>query len=151
MGIKLYLIIVALLSFCSFLAKPVYAESILNKAPASGVYGPNRYLSQNYLDGLDTKFGVTFSDKTTDKSKNDAVIANRLYRVISTFILPLTIILILIQIATRIILRIVNNDFGSHYSSSNSSHYNDDDKCIKKEKKKSHDDDSNSGGSSIFF
>ena len=47
MKIKLSLFFVVLLSFCSFLAKPVYAEGIPDVAPPSGVYDPHGYLSKD--------------------------------------------------------------------------------------------------------
>lgn len=46
---KLSLLLVVLLSFCSFLAKPVYAEGIPNAAPPSGVYDPHGYLSKDVV------------------------------------------------------------------------------------------------------
>ena len=47
MKIKLSLFFVVLLGFCSFLAKPVYAEGIPDVAPPSGVYDPHGYLSKD--------------------------------------------------------------------------------------------------------
>ena len=46
---KLILLFVVLLSFCSFLAKPVYAEGIPNVVPPSGVYDPHGYLSKDVV------------------------------------------------------------------------------------------------------
>lgn len=47
--IKLSLLFVVLLSFCSFLSKPVYAEGIPNVVPPSGVYDPHGYLSKSVV------------------------------------------------------------------------------------------------------
>ena len=49
MKIKLSLFFVVLLGFCSFLAKPVYAEGIPDVAPPSGVYDPHGYLSKDVV------------------------------------------------------------------------------------------------------
>lgn len=46
---KLSLLLVVLLSFCSFLAKLVYAEGIPDVAPPSGVYDPHGYLSKDVV------------------------------------------------------------------------------------------------------
>ena len=53
MKVKLSLLFVVLLSFCSFFTKPVYAEGIPDVAPPSGVYDPHGYLSAE-KDGITT-------------------------------------------------------------------------------------------------
>lgn len=49
MKVKLSLLFVVLLSFCSFLASPVHAEGIPEVAPPSGVYDPHGYLSKDVV------------------------------------------------------------------------------------------------------
>lgn len=49
MKVKLSLLFVVLLSFCSFFTKPVYAEGIPDVAPPSGVYDPHGYLSKDVV------------------------------------------------------------------------------------------------------
>lgn len=46
---KLSLLLVVLLSFCSFWASPVHAEGIPEVAPPSGVYDPHGYLSKDVV------------------------------------------------------------------------------------------------------
>ena len=54
MKVKLSLLFVVLLSFCSFFTKPVYAESIPDKPPLSGVYDPHGYLSKKVVEKVAT-------------------------------------------------------------------------------------------------